>query len=140
MKLVNPKAPGAKFALPGNKIVEADANGIIEMPDQDIANALLRSGYMKVEDFAKVQAQQKTAPKPEVSRIASESIKAKEEMIAAQKAKESAAQAKPTTAPAQAEPVKVEAVAEEEPLIEEVEETAEEAGEDKPKRGWKRGK
>lgn len=117
MKLVNPKAPNVKFALP-NGTIEADENGVVDVPDE-ISEALLRSGYVKIEDF-------KSEPKvkPEVSKIASESLKAKEEMLAKQ------IEAKKES-PAQSEEVKVEEVA---TVLDEdgVEKEA-------PKRGWKRG-
>jgi hypothetical protein len=116
MKLVNPRMPNAKFALP-EKLIEADANGVVDVPEE-FAEALLKSGYVKIENF-----KPEPKAKPEVSRIASESIKAKEEMLAKQ-----------------AEAAKVSSQSEEIKSEDAVTAVSSETGEAASKRGWKRGK
>lgn len=117
MKLVNPRLPNAKFALP-EKVIEADANGVVDVPEE-FAEALLKSGYVKIEDFKP----EPPKAKPEISRIASESLKAKEEMLARR--------------------IEADKVSSQiETKSEDVAPALDESGAEKeaPKRGWKRGK
>jgi DNA primase large subunit len=117
MKLVNPRMPNAKFALP-NQIIESDANGVIDVSSEEFAQALLKSGYVKIEDF-----KPEPKAKPEVSKIASESLKVKEEMLAKQ---------------VEADKVSSQPENKSEDVAAILDENGVEK--DAPKRGWKRGK
>ena len=48
MKLINPKSPSARLAIAGS-VIEADARGIVDVEDDDVAASLLNSGYMLLE-------------------------------------------------------------------------------------------
>lgn len=136
MKLVNPRNQLMKLAL-GKVVVQADEKGIVDVPDE-FAGALLKSGYMTLEAYNKIEEGARKSMSQEIKGIAAEALKAKAEMNGEEAGKKIAPPPPPKAPPvAPGEELGPNPEAGlDEPEIEEGGEAK--SAEEAPKRGWKR--